>query len=140
MRRRGNSRQFKNFISPAFNSFTVAMSGMRAARMVAFGRETNARRNLRGHSQSGVQVEERQAVKQTALEPKESERNPAVGIAAVDRIIERIQESLCAKDMNPSVADLMRLLEIRRELRRQHPRPVVVRWIDECPQTPASGE
>lgn len=85
-------------------------------------------------------MEEREALKQTVVEPEGQEAAPADAMAAIDKIIERVQESLFREDVKPSVADLMRLLELRRELAQLQPGPVTVRWIDECQQTPACEE
>lgn len=43
------------------------------------------------------------------------------------------------KNIKPSVADLVRLLELRRELKKREPRKLTVRWVDECPE-PAAEE
>jgi hypothetical protein len=70
-------------------------------------------------------VEKRKALQQTALEPSEE----------IDRITERIQKSLNSEDVHLSVADLMRLLEIRGELTQPQTAPLTVRWIGECQHT-----
>lgn len=102
--------------------------------MLVCDRETNACRNhpdrkLRAH------VEEREALKET-MEPEGQGTAPADALVSVDKIIERMQESLCADDVKPSISDLMRLLELRRELAQTQPRPITVRWVDEWQQTP----
>jgi len=71
-------------------------------------------------------VEEKEALKQTAADPVE----------VIDKITERILERLADEDVPLSVADLMRLLELRRELARSLPGRVTVGWIDECQLTP----
>ena len=77
-------------------------------------------------------MEKREALNQTALEPLE-------GSSDLDKIIDRIQESLSGEDEKSSVPDLIRLLEIRHELGQSQPVRLTVRWIDAC-QTPASDE
>jgi hypothetical protein len=78
-------------------------------------------------------VKEREAPKQTAAEPEDE-------LVEVDEIMQRIQESLANGGAKPTVADLIRLLELRRELARSQSSLVTVRWIDECQPTPAGGE
>ena len=78
-------------------------------------------------------MEEKEALKQTAAEPGDE-------LAEVDRIIESIQERLSDDSAKPSVAELVRLLELRRELAQSQTGQVTVRWIDECQPTPACGE
>jgi hypothetical protein len=56
-------------------------------------------------------------------------------LAEVEKMLEQIQEGLSDEDVNPSVADLLRLMDFRRELARSKPVPMTVRWIDECRQT-----
>jgi len=71
-------------------------------------------------------VEDAEALKQTVVDPVEE----------IDRITERILERLADEDVPLSVADLMRLLELRRELAKSQPGRMTVRWIDECRPTP----
>jgi hypothetical protein len=80
-------------------------------------------------------VEKREAPKQKAADAEGQGSEPADGMAAIETIIGRVQKSLMSKDAKASVADLVRLLELRRELSQSQPRPVIVRWIDECQQT-----
>jgi hypothetical protein len=56
-------------------------------------------------------------------------------LAEVEKMLEQVQEGLSDEDVNPSVADLLRLMDFRRELARSKPVPMTVRWIDECRQT-----
>jgi hypothetical protein len=58
--------------------------------------------------------------------------------SSIDSIIKQIEEQLM-KNMKPSVGDLVRLLELRRELTKTEPRKLTVQWVDQCPE-PASGE
>jgi hypothetical protein len=74
----------------------------------------------------GAHVEDAEALKQTVVDPVEE----------IDRITERILERLADEDVPLSVADLMRLLELRRELAKSQPGRMTVRLIDECRPTP----
>jgi hypothetical protein len=113
---------------PFNHCFPGVLRTVRAGAVVACDRETNARRNPPAAIlKSRAHMEEREALKQ-----------PVDELAEVDKMIERIQESLCDEDVTPSVAELLRLMQFRRE--REQPGPVTVRWIDECQPTPASGE
>jgi hypothetical protein len=67
-------------------------------------------------------VEETEALQQTAIEPVEE----------IDEIIEWIQEGLTCNDAQSSVADLMRLLELRDELGGPQTVPLTMGWIGEC--------
>jgi hypothetical protein len=78
-------------------------------------------------------VKEREAPKQTAAEPEDE-------LVEIDKIMQGLQESLAEAGAKPTVADLIRLLELRRELARSQSSRVTVRWIDECQPTPARGE
>jgi hypothetical protein len=74
-------------------------------------------------------MEEKEERKQTAEEPVER-------LGEMDEVIERILESLRGDDAKPSVADLTRLLELRRDLAQSLQGPITVRWIDEWQQIP----
>jgi len=71
-------------------------------------------------------VEETEALQQTELEPAEQ----------MDQIIEGIQENLDGEDVQLSVADLMHLLEMRRELAESEMGQLTMGWIGEWPKTP----
>lgn len=43
------------------------------------------------------------------------------------------------ENSKPSVAELVRLLELRRELKKSEPRKLTVKWIDRCAE-PGSEE
>ncbi len=78
-------------------------------------------------------MKDREALTQTLVEPAE-------GLADLDKIMANIRQILSGEKAKPSVADLMHLLELQRELAQGQPGPMTVRWIDECPQTPACEE
>jgi len=71
-------------------------------------------------------VKKREALKPTAAEPVEE----------IDKLVERIQESLAGEGVPLSVADLMRLLELRSELAQSQAVSMTVGWIGECQLTP----
>jgi hypothetical protein len=60
-------------------------------------------------------------------------------VAALDKAIGRMQKRLVDDEMKASVADLVRMLQLRDELMETQPKTVTVRWVDEC-QTPTSTE
>jgi hypothetical protein len=67
------------------------------------------------------------------------EREAQRTVRALDKAIRKIQERLEDDDIRGSVADLVRMVQLRNELTEMLPRQVTVRWIDEC-QTPTSNE
>jgi len=56
---------------------------------------------------------------------------------AVRRVIENIQERIGADDCSFTVADLVRLLQIEKELAPDEPRKLTVTWVN--PQTTENG-
>ena len=52
-------------------------------------------------------------------------------IAALDKAIGRIQKRLADDEIKGSVADLVRMLQLRNELGATQPTQVTVRWVDE---------
>jgi len=65
--------------------------------------------------------------------PEEAENTELLG--AIDTAIKAIETQLKEKSKDSakgSVADLVRLLQLRKELAADRPRHVSVRWIDEC--------
>jgi hypothetical protein len=61
-------------------------------------------------------------------------------VAALDKAIGRIQKRLADEDMKGSVADLVRMLQLRNELVAAQPTQVTVRWVDECQTSSSSTE
>jgi hypothetical protein len=74
------------------------------------------------------------------MEQREALKHPGDDWTAVEQAIEKMRESLFGEDAKPPVADLIRLIEFRRDLVQEQPGPVTARWIDECPQTSDCGE
>ncbi len=60
--------------------------------------------------------------------------------AAVDAAISKIQDRLGNEDMKGSVADLVRLLQLRKELNDTQPQKVSVGWVDEWQPTLANDQ
>jgi hypothetical protein len=58
--------------------------------------------------------------------------------AAVDAAISNIQDRLGNEDMKGSVTDLVRLLQLRKELNDTQSQKVSVGWVDEWQPTPAN--
>lgn len=59
-------------------------------------------------------------------------RKAGRGLAEVlDAAIERIQEQLKSGELKGSVADLVRLLQLRTEVAGSQAQPITVRWIEE---------
>jgi hypothetical protein len=94
--------------------------------------------NRRQFSETRAHVE-KEAQGQTELDPEEQEAETLDELESLDRMIRSIRKRLLSDEAKPSVADLMRLLERRREVVGLKPGPVEVRWIDEW-QTPDSAE
>ena len=67
------------------------------------------------------------------------EKREAQIVAALDKAIGRMQKRLANDEMKATVADLVRMLQLRNELMETQPKQVTVRWVDEC-QTPTSNE
>jgi|HubBroStandDraft_6_1064221.scaffolds.fasta_scaffold115903_2 hypothetical protein len=74
------------------------------------------------------------------MKVREALKHPGGEWAVVELAIEKIRESLFGGEAKPPVADLVRLLEFRRDLAQAQPGPLTARWIDECQQTSDSGE
>jgi hypothetical protein len=74
----------------------------------------------------GAHVEDTEALKKTVVDPLEE----------IDRVTARVMERLADEDVPLSIADLIRLMELRRELAKSQPGRITVRWIDECQTTP----
>jgi hypothetical protein len=80
---------------------------------------------------SEARMADKEAQQETAAEPVDELKD-------LDEMISNIRKAL-KTNTKPSVADLIRLLERRRELVALKPEPVEVRWIDEW-QTPDTAE
>ena len=48
----------------------------------------------------------------------------------VDGLIEKYLEFLSGKDNKPTVADLLRLIELKKELRDEGPKEITVQWVE----------
>jgi hypothetical protein len=59
---------------------------------------------------------------------------------AIDDAIENIREKLTTDDLRASISDLVRLIQLRKELNDEAPKQVTVRWIEEWKNSPANEE
>ena len=80
---------------------------------------------IRRHPQSRANVEQREAQEEAGDE-----------LEVVEKMIERVREGLSDADVIPSIADLLRILEFRREHTRSQSEPETVGWIDRCRPDP----
>jgi len=60
--------------------------------------------------------------------------------SAIDDAIENIREKLTTDDLRASISDLVRLIQLRKELNDEAPKQVTVRWIEEWKNSPANEE
>jgi hypothetical protein len=60
--------------------------------------------------------------------------------SAIDDAIDNIREKLTSEDLRASVSDLVRLIQLRKELTDDAPRQVTVRWVEEWNSSPANDE
>jgi hypothetical protein len=72
----------------------------------------------------------KEAQRQTAVDPEGQDAVQPDELAAIDELIRKAREHLLKEEVKPSVADLIRLMERRRELVGSKPGPVEARWID----------
>ena len=59
---------------------------------------------------------------------------------AIDDAIENIRGKLTTDDLRASISDLVRLIQLRKELTDDSPKQVTVRWIEEWKNSPANEE
>jgi hypothetical protein len=67
------------------------------------------------------------------------EKREAQIVAALDKAIGRMQKRLANDEMKATVADLVRMLQLRNQLMETQPTQVTVQWVDEC-QASSSDE
>jgi hypothetical protein len=60
--------------------------------------------------------------------------------SAIDDAIENIRGKLTTDDLRASISDLVRLIQLRKELNDEAPKQVTVRWIEEWKNSPANEE
>jgi len=58
--------------------------------------------------------------------------------ALVEEMIQKMRRKLTAKDMKPSVGDLIRLLQLEKELEDEQPREIKVSWVEPCEEGDAN--
>ena len=86
-------------------------------------------------------MEQKEAPKEEMAKQRKEQGKLAEAILSdVDAAIGKIREKLCSDDLKGSMADLVRLLQLRQELTELQPRQVTVRWVDECQTTPLIEE
>ena len=61
----------------------------------------------------------------------EQETTRAGGCASIREIVEQIEENFLEGEMTPSAGDLVRLLELRRDLASELTEHIKVRWVEE---------
>lgn len=61
------------------------------------------------------------------------------GAEVLDKAIARLERQMESGELKGSMSDLVRLLQLRNELKGSEPHSMTVRWIDEC-QTPRNEE
>jgi hypothetical protein len=109
-----------------------------ALMVLAFSREGNARGRPGGISPSRACVDERETRKQTTVAAEEQNFGLEGDLESVEKIIGHAEANLLDSTAT-SLADLMRLLELRRELAEAESGRLTVKWIDTCAK-PASEE
>jgi hypothetical protein len=82
------------------------------------------------HTRSKVQVKKRARKKQAGSTGEGDSRCGTEG-PSIDAILDYATKHVVEK-ARPSIADLVRLLELRRELAESDPGTVTVKWIDRC--------
>jgi hypothetical protein len=104
--------------------------------VLTFGRERNAR-PIGWCGKVEGSLEEIEAPKKTA-EPEIDSKAPDEGLArTLDEVIGMLQEKLVNEELKCSLGDLLRLLNVRKELTGAQPQTVTVRWVEECKETPS---
>jgi hypothetical protein len=78
---------------------------------------------------------------QTNDRDKEDEQGDRVGelIDAIDEGIDRAVGRLLDPEREPSVTDLLKLRDVVKEVLRERPHEVVVRWVDPCEENEGSS-
>jgi hypothetical protein len=87
--------------------------------------------NFRTHRDQRAYMEKKKA-------PAKRKAEPVDGRAG-EKVIESIRECLGSAEAVPSITELIRLFELRREVAQPQSGPMTVRWVDEC-QTSGNEE
>lgn len=90
--------------------------------MVIFGRERNA---LRGR--------EMKSRKEKAPTTGERKRTRGTGCTSIRKIVEQIERNYVAGEITPTATELLRLLELQRELAAEETKHIEVTWIEQWP-------
>jgi hypothetical protein len=59
--------------------------------------------------------------------------------ALVEKVIETFEEKLNSNELKPTVGDLIRLLQLEKELEEEQPKEIKVLWVEPSEKEPASG-
>jgi hypothetical protein len=81
--------------------------------------------------QSGAQLKVTKTRNKNAPATDQPETTRAGGCTSIREIVEQIEENFLEADMTPSAGDLLRLLELRRELATDETEHIKVRWVEE---------
>ncbi len=52
----------------------------------------------------------------------------------VRRVIRKFSEKVKAEEIKPTVGDIIRLIQLDRELEEEQPREITVSWVDDAPE------
>jgi hypothetical protein len=85
-------------------------------------------------------LEDEEVLRQAVMEREGRESELLDDLTLLRCVIANIQENLCRDYGKPSIADLARLMELRRELAYLEQGPMTAQWIDKCQQISANDE
>jgi hypothetical protein len=72
--------------------------------------------------------------------PDASDRRSANRAELLDKAIQRIEEKLGSADVKATFGDLIKLLQLQKEMQVEQPREIKVTWIDPSETESASEE
>jgi hypothetical protein len=52
------------------------------------------------------------------------------GEEAIDRMLSKLEKQLISGDIQGTVADYLRLIQVRREITHERPREIEIRWLN----------
>lgn len=77
---------------------------------------------------------------ETQRPPDASDRQSANRAELLDKAIQRIEEKLGSADVKATFGDLIKLLQLQKEMQVEQPREIKVTWIDPSETESASEE
>jgi len=77
---------------------------------------------------------------ETQGRPDASDRRSANRAELLDKAIQRIEEKLGSADVKATFGDLIKLLQLQKEMQVEQPREIKVTWIDPSETESASEE